>query len=80
MADENTTQDALPDEAAPTPEDVQAKPNTTKGSGHFAVWDHDLGQFVSGVSDKATTDKARKALKGMNGTITEGHKLETLEV
>lgn len=74
------TQLPEPDESGPAPEDVRAKPNTTKGSGHFAVWDHDLGQFVSGVSDKSTADKARKSLESHNGAITDGHKLETLEV
>jgi hypothetical protein len=69
-----------PDTEAQAPEDVRTVPSTTKGSGQYAVWDHDLGQFVSGVSDKATTDKARKALSGHNGAITDGHKLETLEV
>lgn len=75
---EGTPSDA--DTEAQAPEDVRTVPNTTKGSGQYAVWDHDLGQFVSGVSDKATTDKARKALSGHNGAITDGHKLETLEV
>lgn len=63
-----------------SPEDTQAVPSTTKGSGQFAVWDHDLGQFVSGVSDKATADKARKSLESHNGAITDDHKLSTLEV
>jgi hypothetical protein len=64
-----------PPDEAPTPE-----PGTTKGSGQFAVFDHDLGQFVSGVSNKADATKARKALNGHNGAITDGHKLEVLEV
>jgi hypothetical protein len=65
---------------AQAPEDVRTSPNTTPGSGQFAVWDHDLGQFVSGVGDKATADQARKDLEAHNGAITDGHKLETLEV
>lgn len=69
-----------PAEDTAPPEDTQATPNTTKGSGQFAVWDHDLGQFVSGVGDKGTADKARKALEAHNGAITDGHKLSTLEV
>lgn len=59
---------------------VTPEPPTNKGSGQFAVWDVDLGQFVSGVSDKATADKARKALSSHNGAVTDGHKLETREV
>lgn len=63
-----------------TPVTVAQAPGTNKGSGQFAVWDHDLGQFVSGASSKADADKARKALKAHNGAVTDGHKLETLEV
>lgn len=75
------TQDPpAPDPDAQSPEDTQAVPNTTRGSGQFAVWDHDLGQFVSGVSSKADADKARKGLEAHNGAITDGHKLSTLEV
>lgn len=53
------------------------------GSGQFAVYDVDLGQYVSGVSDKATTDKARKTLAAEadhNGLAVKGHTLETREV
>ena len=81
MADNTTT-----DQPELTGDDEQpvtvpaAAPGTNKGSGHFAVWDHDLGQFVSGVSDKAGAGKSLKALKGHNGAITDGHKLEVLEV
>lgn len=83
MAPESGTQselDTQPDSDAQTPEDVKTVPNTTKGSGQFAVWDHDLGQFVSGVSSKKDADAARKSLESHNGVITDGHKLETLEV
>lgn len=77
----NTPPEApAPDPDAAAPEDIQAKPSTTKGSGQYAVWDQDLGQYVSGVSDKATTDKARKSLQAHNGAITDGHKLTTVEV
>lgn len=55
-------------------------PEENEGSGQFAVWDHDLGQFVSGVSDKATANRAKKDLEGHNGAITDGHNLETREV
>lgn len=68
------------DDGALSPEDVRTQPNTTKGSGQFAVWDYDLGQFVSGVSSKADADKARKGLEAHNGAITDGHQLGTLEV
>lgn len=69
------------DESVLTPEDVRTQaPEPNKGSGQFAVWDHDLGQFVSGVSDKKTADAARKDLEGHNGAITDGHNLETREV
>lgn len=70
-----------PDPDALQPEDVRTQPPApNEGSGQFAVWDHDLGQYVSGVSDKATADKARKSLEDHNGAITDGHKLETREV
>lgn len=68
--------DKGPVNADPTP-----PPDENPGSGQFAVWDHDLGQYVSGVSNKATADKARRALSGGDdGAITDGHKLETREV
>jgi hypothetical protein len=70
-----------PEDDALQPEDVRTQPPArNEGSGQFAVWDHDLGQYVSGVSDKATADKARKSLEEHNGAITDGHKLETREV
>lgn len=69
------------DPDAPSPEDVRPDPpEPVKGSGQYAVYDHDLGQYVSGVSDKATTDKARKALEAHNGAVTDDHKLTTVEV
>lgn len=49
-------------------------------TGQYAVYDHDLGQFVSGVSSKRDADAARKNLSGHNGVITDGHKLETRKV
>lgn len=61
-----------------TPVTVAQPPKGSSGS--YAVWDHDLGQFVSGVSSKSDADKAKKALKEHNGAITDGHKLETVEV
>lgn len=70
-----------PDADAPAPEDVRTQPPTqNKGSGQYAVWDHDLGQYVSGVSDKKTADAAKKDLENHNGAITDGHTLETREV
>ncbi len=76
MTDDTTTTTETP-VTAPTPE-----PSTNKGSGQFAVWNHDLGQFVSGVGDKATATQARKDLTkaAHNGTPQHGHKLEVLEV
>lgn len=55
-------------------------PPENSGSGQFAVYDEDLGQYVSGVSSKADADKARKSLESHNGAITDGHKLVTREV
>lgn len=78
---EDPTQPPEADAGALSPEDVRTQPpEQNKGSGQFAVWDQDLGQYVSGVSDKATADKARKGLEDHNGAITDGHKLETREV
>jgi len=75
------TQPVETDGDAVSPEDVRTQPPApNKGSGQFAVWDHDLGQYVSGVSDKSTADKARKGLEDHNGAVTDGHKLETPEV
>lgn len=69
-----------PPENPPENKDPDPTPKANKGSGQHAVFDVDLGQFVSGVSDKATADKARKALSSHNGAITDDHKLETREV
>lgn len=63
-----------------TPEAPNPLPEPVKGSGQFAVWDHDLGQYVSGVGDKATATQARKDLGDVNGAVTDGHKLEVREV
>jgi hypothetical protein len=52
----------------------------TEGSGQFAVYDHDLGQYVSGVGDKKTATQSKKDLTHHNGAITDGHKLEVREV
>lgn len=66
-----------------TPVTVPAAPGSTK-SGQHAVWDHDLGQFVSGVSSKADAQKALKSLKAdkaeHGGLPIHEHKLEVLEV
>lgn len=72
--------DPKPDETAPTPEDTKAQPGTAEGTGHFAVFDRNLNQFVSGVGDKATANAAKKELESHNGTVTEGHTLDVLEV
>lgn len=55
-------------------------PEQNKGSGQFAVWDHDLGQYVSGVGDKDTATAAKDTLEDHNGIITDGHQLEVREV
>ena len=70
-----------PDTTALQPEDVRTQPpDENKGSGNFAVWDNDLGQYVSGVSSKADASKALKGLEAHNGAITDGHSLEVREV
>lgn len=80
-ATDPTSTTVEPDAGALGPEDVRTPPpDENKGSGQYAVWDNDLGQYVSGVSDKATADKARKGLEDYNGAITKGHSLETREV
>lgn len=67
-----------------TPVTVPAAPGENKGSGQFAVWDHDLGQFVSGVSDEKTAKASVKTLKAdkaeHGGVPIHQHKLEVLEV
>lgn len=55
-----------------------AAPST--GSGQYAVFDNDLGQYVSGVGDKATADQAKADLEAHNGAVTDGHDLEVREV
>lgn len=64
--------------AEPTEEVVASPPAENAGSGHFAVFSHDFGRFVSGVGDKKTATAAKKAL-GSEGE-TKGHKLEVREV
>lgn len=85
MADTEQTEQATitPDPDAQSPEDTQTQPppeNT--GSGQFAVWNATLGQYVSGVGDKATATKMKKELGKAehNGGPLEGHKLEVREV
>lgn len=80
-ATDPTSQAVPPDDGALAPEDVRTPPpEQNKGSGQFAVFDHDLGQFVSGVGDKATASQAKKDLEDHNGAITDGHELEVREV
>lgn len=57
-------------------------PAENKGSGQFAVWDHDLGQYVSGVGDQATANASLDALQASSedDRITDGHQLSVLEV
>lgn len=77
MAEDN--QAALPGTDAPA--QTRPTPQANAGSGQFAVYDHDLGQYVSGVSDKDTASKAAKDMgKASDGAITDGHKLEVIEV
>lgn len=76
-----------PDAPDPTTTD---EPTTTQppaensGSGQFAVWDTDLGRYVSGVSDKRGAGAMRKELAGSeayhNGSPLEGHDLQVREV
>lgn len=62
-------------------EDISPTGATAEGSGQFAVFDLDLGQFVSGVGDKKRADGMKKNLEAAhNGTPLEGHKLEVREV
>lgn len=70
--------DSKADKAAA--ENVTQPPAENKGSGHFAVWDNDLGQYVSGVGDKDAAQAALDSLEGHNGAITDGHSLELREV
>jgi hypothetical protein len=83
MSDSTNTEtvDTTPPGAQDPSEPTQA-PEQNKGSGQFAVWNVDLGQFVSGVGDKATATQMRKDLgkAAHNGTPQHGHKLELREV
>lgn len=58
---------------------VRQLPDAT-GSGRFAVFDHDLGQYVSGVMGKADATKAAKDMAKDEDAHTNGHKLEAVEV
>lgn len=76
-----TPPENIPDSGALSPEDNRAPlPEQNKGSGQFAVYDHDLGQYVSGVGDKDTATQAKRDLSDVNGAVTDGHKLEVREV
>lgn len=75
------TQPTDPDDGALSPDDVRTQPpEANSGSGNFAVWDVDLGQYVSGVSSKADANTAKKGLEDHNGAITDGHTLQVREV
>lgn len=58
---------------------VRQLPEPT-GSGRFAVYDHDLGQYVSGVMDKSNATKAARDMAKDEEAHTNGHKLEAVEV
>lgn len=60
----------------------QEPPAENTGSGQFAVYDHDLGQYVSGVGDKATANASLDTLTGKadDPRITDGHELSVREV
>lgn len=81
MANDPTTTDTTPPGAQP-PDAPTNPPEQNAGSGQFAVWNHDLGQFVSGVSSKSDANAAKKSLAKAehNGGPLEGHKLEVREV
>jgi hypothetical protein len=55
-------------------------PEENKGSGRFAVFSPELGNFVSGVMDKKAAEKAARDMKADEEAITHGHKLEAREV
>jgi len=78
---EETTQEQPTTVEQPT---AVAKAPGSTGSAQFAVWDHDLGQFVSGVMSKSDAVKAVKRLKAdkaeHGGMPLHDHKLEALEV
>lgn len=71
------------DPASPTGQ-PKASVQANEGSGQFAVYDHVLGQFVSGVGDKRTANASLKTLQADaddgQARITDGHKLEVIEV
>jgi hypothetical protein len=67
MADEDSTE-------------VRQTPVTNEGSGRFSVFDHDLGQYVSGVMSKADATSAAKDMAKDKDATTNGHKLEAVEV
>lgn len=71
---------AAPDPDALSPEDVRIQAVPNEGSDQYAVFDATLGQYVSGVGDKATATAAKKELESHNGTITEGHDLQIVPV
>lgn len=75
------TKDTTRDEPTTEPTATQPPPENT-GSGQFAVWDVELGQFVSGVGDKDTATQMSKDLADAehNGTPLDGHTLEVREV
>jgi hypothetical protein len=55
-------------------------PPENEGSGHFAVYDETVGQYVSGVGDEKTAAAAKTELEAHNGLATEGHTLTVREV
>jgi hypothetical protein len=64
-----------------SPEDTRpAPPPENQGSGRFAVFSPELGNFVSGVMDKKAASSAAKDMKADKDAITHGHKLEVREV
>lgn len=64
-----------------SPEDTRpAPPPENEGSGRFAVFSPELGNFVSGVMDKKAATAASKSMKADKEAITHGHKLEVREV
>lgn len=53
---------------------------TAEGSGRFAVFSPELGQYVSGVMSKSEATKAAKAMKADKDAFTHGHDLQATEV
>lgn len=76
-----STTDTTPPGAQDPAQPTQAPPEQ-KGTGQHAVWDVDLGQFVSGVGDKTTATAMKRELgkAAHNGSPLEGHKLEVRQV